>query len=300
MSGIKSAMVLIHVLFASAAFIPVYYGSAAGHEQVSGMGLRAQHGERVPIPTQRLTNFDVDVEVSGEPLEQYRARGRSYVEARAGYEYALRLRNPLGVRVAVALSVDGLNTIDARHLSAFNSSKWVIEPYGEIRVSGWQMSSSRARRFYFTSESDSYGAKLRQTNDLGVISAVFFRERERIPAVTRTDRPENEGSDDYKSPQSPSANATAPAEKGGARSSQRAMGKDEYAATGIGRNVQNDVRWVRLDLESTPISSVNIRYEYRDVLVRLGILPRPFDRDEAIRRRERAEGFANAPFCPEP
>ncbi|HEX8118395.1 MAG TPA: hypothetical protein VF521_14050, partial [Pyrinomonadaceae bacterium] len=94
--------------------------------------------------------FGVEVLVGGSPLEAIYGRGRRYVEASEGAEYELLVRNPLPVRVAVALSVDGLNTIDARHTSAWDSSKWVIEPYGTIRVSGWQMSSSRARRFYFT------------------------------------------------------------------------------------------------------------------------------------------------------
>ena len=49
-------------------------------------------------------------------------------------------------RVAVALSVDGLNTIDARHTSPWNASKWVLEPYETITIGGWQMSSERARR----------------------------------------------------------------------------------------------------------------------------------------------------------
>lgn len=125
-------------------------------------------------PVHPIAAFDVQVLVHGRPLEEYVARGKSYVEAIAGAEYEVRIRNPLPYRVAVALSVDGLNTIDARHTTAWNASKWVIEPYGSIDVSGWQMSSERARRFYFTSERDSYGAKLGQTANLGNISAVFF------------------------------------------------------------------------------------------------------------------------------
>src|SRR6266550_4283071 len=125
--------------------------------------------------------FELEILVDGRPLEEYAARGKSYVEALAGAEYEVRVHNPLPYRVAVALSVDGLNTIDARHTSAWNASKWVIEPYGTISISGWQMSSERARRFYFTSEHDSYGAKLGQTANLGVISAVFFRELRPVP-----------------------------------------------------------------------------------------------------------------------
>ena len=126
-------------------------------------------------------HFQVDVLVNGRPLAEYYGRGRTYVEALEGAEYELRIRNPLPERVAVALSVDGLNTIDARHTSPWNASKWVLEPYETITIGGWQMSSERARRFYFTNEQNSYGAKLGQTANLGVIGAVFFRERRRLP-----------------------------------------------------------------------------------------------------------------------
>ena len=136
--------------------------------------LTAQRVIQKPSP-----NFELDVLVNGRPVAEYYARGRTYVEALQGAEYELRVRNPSPDRVAVALSVDGLNTIDARHTSAWNASKWVIEPYQTITISGWQMSSERARRFYFTNERDSYGAKLGQTANLGIISAVFFRERRR-------------------------------------------------------------------------------------------------------------------------
>src|SRR5215207_7773671 len=94
--------------------------------------------------------FDVAVAVEGYPLEALYGRGRRYVEAREGAEYEVVVRNPLPVRVAVALSVDGLNTIDARRTASRDASKWVIQPYGTITVGGWQVSSSRARRFYFT------------------------------------------------------------------------------------------------------------------------------------------------------
>ena len=134
----------------------------------------AQQGGRVVRP--QYGAFGVDVVAGGDTLEVIHGRGRRYVEAREGAEYEIVLRNPLPVRVAVALSVDGLNTIDARRTSAWESSKWVIEPYGTARVRGWQTSSTSARRFYFTTERDSYAARLGRAADLGVITAVFYRE----------------------------------------------------------------------------------------------------------------------------
>jgi hypothetical protein len=227
----------------------------------------------------------VDVLVNGRPLAEYWARGRTYVEALQGAEYELRVRNSSPDRVAVALSVDGLNSIDARHTSAWNASKWVIEPYQTITISGWQMSSERARRFYFTNERDSYGAKLGQTANLGVISAVFFREQRRVVPVT----PPYPITRDKMEPQQSSKSRS-----GEAASENRAVAPapdDEYAATGIGRNVRNDVRWVNMDLESRPAGEVTIRYEYYSALLKLGVIPR----QTSLERREDSRGFSPEP-----
>ncbi len=251
------------------------------------------------------SRFEVDVLVNGRSLEEYHARGKSYVEAIAGAEYEVRIRNPLPYRVAVALSVDGLNSIDARRTSAWNASKWVIEPYGTIQIGGWQMSSERARRFYFTSERDSYAAKLGQTSNLGLISAVFFREIRPIPIpIAPPPRPrpryEEDGARSQKRSEAPTASAEAQGAAKQRSDSIARMPDDEYAATGIGRSVRNDVRWVNMDLDSRPAAEVTLRYEYYPALVRLGILPRQYDRPDSLRRREGATGFEDRRFSPEP
>ena len=60
------------------------------------------------------------------------------------------------------------------------------------------------------------------------------------------------------------------------------------------------MRWVNLDLERDPAAEVTIRYEYRAALVRLGVLPRHYDQPDPLRRRERARGFEDPRFSPEP
>ena len=246
--------------------------------------------------------FDVAIVVDGRPLQEYAARGRRYVEAQEGAEYEIRLRNPYPFRVAVALSVDGLNSIDARRTTAWNASKWVIAPYGTIHVSGWQMSSDRARHFYFTTERDSYAAKLGQTANLGAISAVFFQERRPVPVPITPPRPIYEDDrirDRSEKSQAPPGKAESQASGRESRQSPT-QAEDEYAATGIGRSVRNDVRFVDMDLESRPINEVNIRYEYYGALVRLGILPQKYPRIDPLRRREGATGFEDRRFSPEP
>ena len=215
------------------------------------------------------------------------------MEAVKGREYAIRLRNPYPVRAAVALSVDGLNTIDARHTAAANARKWVLEPYQTITISGWQTSRTDARRFEFTTEEQSYGKALGETANLGIISAVFFKER--VPAIARESSQLTERS---RAPEAPSAASSARAGQGIADAdSLRKLDEQEHAATGMGRRTDHAVTEVRMDLDETPAETINIRYEYRRQLVWLGILPgTPIP--DPLERRERARGFEPG-FSPE-
>ena len=233
--------------------------------------------------------FSISVLRDGAGIPEYPARGNVYVEALKGAPYGIRLSNPLPYRVAVALSVDGLNTIDARHTDPWTARKWVIEPYGSTVIEGWQVSGSTARSFYFTGEKSSYGAELGHTLDLGVIEAVFFRERAPLLPVPMSEP----------RPAQPDGAAgglrrDAAAPRDSAETKVQAL-SDDFAATGMGERRDHAVFEVALDLERTPAARLRIRYEFRPQLVALGVLPRPDDR---LSRRERASGFSD--FCPEP
>jgi hypothetical protein len=228
----------------------------------------------------------VDIVVDGMAQPRYAHGGRWYVEARKGREYAIRLRNPYPVRVAVALSVDGLNTIDAKETTAADARKWVLGPYETVVISGWQTSQSEARRFEFTTEEESYGQALGKSKNLGVIAAVFFKEKViRYAPQTSRDRTRQQAEP---SPSAPAAESQA---------RQESMA-DEYAATGMGRRTEHAIEWVSLSLEDSPAHAVSIRYEFRPQLVKLGVLP-PAPAADPLLRRERARGFEPG-FAPEP
>ena len=235
----------------------------------------------------------IDILVNGVPQKHYEHNGHWYVEALKGREYAIRLRNPYPVRAAVALSVDGLNTIDARHTAAADARKWVIEPYQTITISGWQVNSAEARRFEFTTEARSYGQALGQTANLGVISAVFFRER--APVVARESSQDRNDTDARRAPAAPSAAQNESAASAGAAAEMRTA--EEHAATGMGQRTGHAVTQVSLDLESKPAHTVNVRYEFRPQLIKLGVLLATPIADP-LQRRERARGFEPG-FSPE-
>lgn len=248
--------------------------------------------------------YTMEVVVGGWTTPEYHARGTTYIEAVAGREYTIRLSNPTGRRVAVALSVDGLNTVDAKRTSAEDATKWVIDPWQTVEIRGWQTSDSTSRAFFFTSEERSYGAWLGQTQNLGVISAAFFPEA--APDVSwwwSQPRADDEGWYDGRasggaaSGAAPSAEASAPRRQESKARASRDV-SESMAATGIGRQQSHRVSSVEMELEDDPAAVISLRYEYRPELIRLGVLPtRP---QTGLKRREQATGFEEMEFAPDP
>jgi hypothetical protein len=234
------------------------------------------------LSARQSSECDLSIVVNGQSRTEYHHRGATYIEAVRGSEYTLRITNPTSHRVAVALAVDGLNTIDAKHTDGWNASKWVLEPYESTEIAGWQVSGSTARRFFFTGERNSYGAALGATDNLGVIEAIFYRERQR-PIAQYHERRDRERDA-----------AGAPSAAPRSQAEEKATANDEYAATGMGGRTQNEVTRVEIDLDPRPIASVRLRYEFRPQLVKLGVIPKV---REPLDRREKARGFE---YCPEP
>ena len=253
--------------------------------------------------------LEIEVLVDGFPIPEYWHNGVCYIEALKGKEYAIRLTNHLSHRGAVALSVDGLNSIDARHTTAYNSRKWVLEPHESVVISGWQINYHNARRFFFTNEERSYAMQLGQASDLGIISAALFKEKDacievptglsRVSPRAMEAHPTSPHQEPFAS--LPSSNLDSADRE--AKEDMKALGEqakdEEYAATGSGRQVRHDIRWVHLDLDPIPVATLNYRYEFRPILVKLGILP-VGPQPAALERRQHATGFLDGMFCPDP
>jgi hypothetical protein len=238
--------------------------------------------------------YSLSVVVDGASVPEYAARHRVYVEALKGKEFVLRVSNPTGRRVAVALSVDGRNVIDAKRTSSREAAKWVLGPWETIEVPGWQVSGATARRFFFTETSKSYAKWLGDTANVGTIEAVFYREREPEPVrpqpMTRwKDEPASEPQAGASSREL--SEASPPSNK----STAKRADADESAATGIGQATDNPVQWVAFEAEPKPAARIAIRYEFREQLVRLGVLPRQDD----LYARDRARGFEHD-YAPDP
>ncbi len=131
----------------------------------------------------RLQNYGFRMEIVSdlEGLKPESSKdGYPYISAARDERYSVRLYNPLPVRVAVNLTVDGLNAITGQPSGMEDGQKWMIDPYSSITIPGWQVSGGEARRFFFTGKHRSY-AKWRgdrMGKDLaancGVIGAAYF------------------------------------------------------------------------------------------------------------------------------
>jgi hypothetical protein len=230
----------------------------------------------VPLAVSRadsLARVDVYDRNAGEALPLYRHHGRRYVEGRPGNEYAVRIRNCSGQRVLAVLSVDGVNAVTGETASP-DQSGYVIEPGGYVTVQGWRKDLDRTAAFYFSDPDASYASRTGRPNDLGVIGVALFREKspELQGWLSREDRRnmpsparEKAGSDaagKAADSRAEATNAAAPAVQ------QPSLG------TGHGRGEYSPVEQVAFERASTrPDEVVAIRYERRESLVAMGVLP---------------------------
>jgi hypothetical protein len=241
----------------------------------------------------RRDGFEMAVVVDGCEAPELAHRGRLYVEALRGRNFTLRLSNPTNERVAVALSVDGRNVVDAKRSTAADAAKWILAPGQTIEIPGWQVSGETSRRFFFTETGRSYAKWLGDTRNVGTIEAVFYRERRRepVPVVGGDLGRADESRDGPLRMESPPRAASAPPNE--AKASSEA---DRFAATGIGDRTRFPVRWIDFDEDPDPAARIALRYEFRRELIRLGVLPRV---EEGLAARERSRGFEPG-YAPDP
>jgi hypothetical protein len=177
--------------------------------------------------------------------EQIVEHGYPFIVAKPRERYSVRIYNPMPVRVAVNLSIDGLNSITGRPCTPASGKKWLIEPYSHIVITGWQVSEETSRRFYFTSKQKSYAAWQSNpwghdlTVNCGMISAAYFWGRRDIERYF-------ERHPIYEEP--PIADEDAQTTMRAPRAKSEARANDQEAGTGMGER------------EHHPVHSVDFKY----------------------------------------
>jgi hypothetical protein len=214
-------------------------------------------------------------------LPVYRAHDEAYVAGAPGNEYAIRIRNRSDTDVLAVVSVDGVNVVSGETAS-MQQSGYVIPAHGFVEIKGWRKSLQRIAAFYFTDLGDSYAARTGRPDDVGVIGvAVFKRKPEPQPVPYLEQRREKR-----EQPAAPSSDA----QSGAARAAGKASPTPSLG-TGHGRRETSHARYVEFERESSsPNELVTLRYDSRENLVAMGVIPE---------KRRRPDPFPAA-FVPDP
>ncbi len=171
--------------------------------------------------------------------DRYHPDPRTSVEARRGERYTIRVNNVSGERIALVISVDGLNIISGqRSYGSSNEGMYVLDPGQTGNFSGWRSGMSHVQRFYFTSAGDSYAGRMGQRDQLGIIKVLAFREHRVILS-----RPY--GFDDH--------NKSAP---------MRESMQDSGPGTGYGENTWDPVSETEFTPNAHPSQTLEIKYEW--------------------------------------
>ena len=183
---------------------------------------------------------------------------KKYFAATQGENYGMVIRNTTRERIGVVIAVDGRNIISGRR-SELRSTEdiYIMNSREQGRFDGWRTGQDNIHKFYFTETTDSYA--IRTFNDssaMGVIAVAVYREKEQ---PMRLEEQRNNA------PAAPSAES---AMRGAARKS-----KDESAGTGFGEEQYSPTFRVVFEPEREPVQKTLIKYEWREVLCKKGILP---------------------------
>ena len=181
---------------------------------------------------------------------------KQYLEAEKGKHYAIVVRNRTSDRIGVVIAVDGRNIISGgRSDLEYREAMYIVNAGQTARYDGWRTSQKEVHRFFFTENEEAYAARtFGDVSAMGLIAVAVYRERggqELVP---------------LKREQPPSPSADRPSRD---RSSAKAQ---ESAGTGFGDAKHSPVIEVTFEPERIPVQKVLVKYEWREVLCRKGIL----------------------------
>jgi len=211
-------------------------------------------------------------------LSEKKSDAGEFLQVREGDAYSIVIRNPLPVTVGVAVTVDGLNTIDGKRTTPDKASKWILKPRGSMTIRGWQTGGKSLRRFVFTRGEESYANwkekhdGRRYTRNLGVIGVAFFWDGRLLDRILNPPKPFSD-----------SDKMTECEERlsGTRHKSARSPQASRKAGTGMGDRETNRVRRVHFHYDTGMYSSNDVLRIYYKFEQYCG--PKPFiDEDDGF------------------
>lgn len=206
---------------------------------------------------------------------------RAYLEAMPEQNYSIRVRNHSGERIGVVIAVDGRNIISGKKSTLRRGERmYVLAPWETATYSGWRTASDRVNRFYFTEARDSYAAAFNDRSAMGVIAVAAFAQKHRYDDRDVQNERQAKG-------------------RSGPPSAAQESGSmaDAQPGTGYGDSRYSPSRGVHFEAERQPMAHVFLKYEWRSMLCRKGIVACHREpRNRFWPRYEDNNGYAPAPY----
>lgn len=221
----------------------------------------------------RVVELNVVDRDNGQPLHVHYRDGQAFVEGHPGQRYAIRLSNRSGGRVLAVLSVDGINAISGQN-AAPDQAGYVLNPYQTTTVTGWRKSLSDVAAFEFSALPDSYAARTGRPDNIGVIGIAVFRERTLPKPRPRPQISGRENAPQARNEAAMPAPPPAPAESAVADAMRGAAPVRQSIGTAHGQREHSRVERTHFQRAGTsPAEVVTLRYDGRDNLIALGVIP---------------------------
>jgi hypothetical protein len=183
---------------------------------------------------------------------------KKFLEAKKGENYGILIRNMTPERIGVVIAVDGRNIISGKRSDLRSTEDmYLVNSYDQGRYEGWRTDKDTVHKFYFTDPGDSYSIRtFHDASAMGVIAVAVYREKDRPQPRDEMRKQEH-----------------APAPSLSDRSaSGKAAAREESAGTGFGEGQYSPTVRVAFEPERTPVQKTLVKYEWREVLCKKGIL----------------------------
>jgi hypothetical protein len=254
--------------------------------------------------------FSFQLESGGRVLPVYNYNGKSYVEGVFGTTYGIRVMNHTGRRIEAVVTVDGRDVVSGKTGNYRKERGYVIEPYNSVLIEGFRRSWNNVAAFTFTDVGDSYAARMGDASNVGVIGVAVFKEKSRRHTPVPIAPYRDEGYRNKAAPNLGSGYGGRKEKRSGSASRAPAseaessvLDGDDYVQ-GLGTAYGDETyspstRTTFVRSSRRPSAIMAIRYDDRDGLYQLGVLPR-----YRHRRYEAPEPFPQSPepvtFAPPP
>lgn len=231
----------------------------------------------------RLADVQVIDRDSGETLPIHWHRGEHWVAGRPGARYAIAVRNTQPGRLMSVVSVDGVNVVTGQ-TAAWQQTGYVLGPWQRYDITGWRKTDHEVAAFHFTALPASYAARTGRPAHVGVIGVALFREKIEVSVTAPLSQQED-------------TSWRQRSESGAAERSAPQAAAAPKLGTGHGEREHDPVGHTAFERRSErPEEVVRIRYDSRENLVAMGVLPP----DGAPQRPQPFPGSRSPRYAPDP